>query len=136
MTFEFNPDGSLKVPESLAKEKEDNDKIFENEPCIRVIRDQVSSVTPLKCELTIEASDKLINFKRIEDLYDLATGKFKHAAKLSIQKINDKKYVVKIISGQFRCSWCEDFRKYLGEEMGVKVLNYGSCFFFTGSRKY
>ena len=119
---EFNPDGSIKLPEKIIKQREDSDNIFRNEQSIRVIKNQVSSVTPLECELIIEASDKLPDPERIKSIYTRATGKFRHLAQLRIQKINDRKYVVTIISGQYRCSWCENFREYLEKEMNVKVM--------------
>jgi len=136
LKIDFNPDGSIKLPKRIIKEREDDDKIFRDEPSIRVTRNQISSITPLKCELTIEASNKLINPKRIKLIYNSASGKFKHMSQLSIQKIHNRKYVVRIISGRFRCSWCNNFRRYLKKEMNVKIINYGSCFDYTSSRKY
>lgn len=133
---EFNPDGSLKLPDNIVKKRKDDEKVFREEPAIRIVRDQISSITPLKCELTIEASDKLENPERIESVYNSARGKFEHKAQLSIQKINDKEYVVTIVSGQFRCSWCENFRRYLGEELNAKIINSGSCFYYTKSGTY
>lgn len=136
LEVEFNPDGSIKLPEIMVKKKEDDDKIFQDEPSIRIIRNQISTVTPLTCELQIQASDKLKNFDRVESIYKQATGKFRHMANLSIRKTNNREYTVKIISGRYRCSWCENFRKFIEKEMNVKVINWGSCFDYASSRKY
>ncbi len=136
MKVEFNPDGSIKLPEGVGKKKEDDDKTFENEKCIKIVRDQISSVTPLKCELRILASEKVENPEKIESIFKHATGKFRHLADLSIKKINNREYVVTIISGQFRCTWCEQFREFIGTEMDAKVINWGSCFNYTPSREY
>ena len=138
MKLEFNPDGSMKLPESMVKKKEDEDKIFQDEPCVRIIRDQISTVTPLTCELLIQASDKLDNFDKIEYIFETSKERVVHGvgADLSIKKINNKEYVVKIISGAYRCSWCENFRKGIERSMKVKVINWGSCFDYSSSRKY
>lgn len=133
LKIEFNMDGSIKLPESMVKKKENDDKIFQDEPSIRLIINQISSVTPLTCELQIQASDKLENFDKIELIYNQATGKFRHMANLSIRKVNDKEYIVTIISGMYRCSWCKDFRTFIEKEMKVKVINWGSCFDFSSS---
>ena len=133
--MEFNPDGSLKLPDCILKKKEGDDEIFSNEPSIRITRHQISPETPLKCELIIEASDKLDNPEKIKDFYNTAISKFKHMADLSIKKINERKYSVIIISGQFRCSWCESFRRYL-KGMNVKIIEWGSCGDYTPSRQW
>jgi len=136
MKIEFNPDGSMKLPENLAKKKEDEDRVFQDEPSVRIIRNQISTVTPLTCELVIQASDKLDDFEKIESVFREATGRFRHMADLSIRKIGDREYTVKIISGMYRCSWCENFRRFIEREMKVKVINWGSCFDYSSSRKY
>lgn len=136
VSIEFNPDGSMKLPENIVKKREDDEKIFREEPSIRITRDQISQITPLKCELTIGASDKLKNPERIESFYNYAKSAFEHMAQLSIQKLSDKEYVVTIVSGQFRCSWCENFRKHLGKELNAKIINQGSCFYYTKAGKF
>jgi len=122
----FNSDGSIKKIRVDAKKEEEDKEIFQNEPSIKITREQISLATPLKCELHIKASDKLEEPKKIKDFYDNATSKFRHMAKLSIKEKDEKTYVVTIISGQYRCSWCEDFRNYL-KGMNAKIINCGSC---------
>ncbi|MGM5484235.1 MAG: hypothetical protein ACQER9_04955, partial [Nanobdellota archaeon] len=68
MKIEFNPDGSIKLPDSIRKRKEDDEKIFLEKPAIRIIRNQISSTTPLKCELKIQASEKLENPEKIDSI--------------------------------------------------------------------
>jgi hypothetical protein len=136
MKMEFNPDGSIKLPEGMAKKKEDDEKIFQNEPCVRVIIDEISTVTPLTCELTIQASDKVNNFDKIEYIFETSKERSMNESGLSIKKITNREYVVKIVSGKDRCSWCENFRNGIERSMGVKVINWGSCFAYSSSRKY
>ncbi len=125
---EFNPDGSIKLPEHLIKNQENYDEDFRSKPCVRVVREQISERTPLKCELRIQASPLLRFPQRITSIFDTASQKFKHGAQLSIRREGEREYVVRIISGRYRCSWCENFRKYLKNELGVKVQEWGSCF--------
>lgn len=134
--FKFNPDGSLKLPERIIKKRETDDRIFKEEPSIRIIRKEISPVTPLKCALTIEASTKLANPEKIKSIFYSATGKFRHMAKLRIRELYKGKYIVTIISGQFRCSWCENFIEYLEKEMNAKIINWGSCLAYTKSGRY
>jgi len=139
MKTEFNPDGSVKLPEWAEKgkkEKEEAEQIFQNEKAIKIDRVQISSETPLKCELIIQASNSLENPERIKSIYEQATGKFRHMATLYITKINDREYKVTIISGMYRCSWCDNFVRFLEEEMKVKVINWENCFIYSSSRKY
>jgi hypothetical protein len=123
---EFNPDGSIKLPGKV-KNKVNVESIFRNHPAISVRRRQISTYNPLRCELIIKASDKVTNPSRIESLFNSARGKFKHMSQLSIRERNPHEYVVKIVSGSFRCSWCEKFRLYLGKEMNVKLIQEGTC---------
>ena len=134
--MEFNLDGSIKLPKNVLKKKEDDKKTFLEKPSIRVIRNQISSTTPLKCELTIQASERLSDPKKIESIFKQSTGKFSHMAQLSIKKINNREFLVKITSGMYRCSWCNNFREFLGKEFNVEVINQGSCFEYISSKRY
>ncbi|MCK4669798.1 MAG: hypothetical protein KAT43_01250 [Nanoarchaeota archaeon] len=133
---EYDEEGNLKLPESILKRREEEEKIFNTEPSIKITKNQISQETPLECELLIQASKKLLNPERIESIFKKAIWRFKHMAKLSITKINDQEYKVKIISGQFRCGWCEQFRAFLGEELKTKVIPRGSCSSYTSFGKY
>ena len=127
MKFEFNDDGSIKLPDSIAKRREENERIFREEPSIKVTKNQISTKTPPMCELLIEGSPKLIEPQKIASSFNKARGKFRHMSQLSLTKMNRLTYKVKIISGNYRCSWCENFRNYLEEELKVPVINKGSC---------
>ena len=131
--MEFNQDGSLKLPEEEIKRRENKKQIFQDESAIKITRFQISSTTPLNCELTLHASNKLKEPEKIKQIFEKAKGKFKHMSELSILKIDDKEYKVKIISGRFRCSWCENFRNFLEEELDTKIINQGSCLFYSSS---
>jgi len=134
--LEFDKEGKIKLPRIIVEEQKENERIFKEESSIRITRNQISNTTPIKCKLIIEASKRLKNPERIISIFNKAKGKFRHMAELSIEQIDNKKYVVLIVSGMFRCSWCENFRKFLKEEMKIKVINKGSCSDFTKARKY
>jgi hypothetical protein len=132
---EFNVDGSLKLPDRIIKKREDDEKIFKERPALKIQRNQTSPTTPLTCELIIEASEHIRNPDRILSLFNTATGKFRHLANLSIIKTDERKYLVKIVSGQFRCSWCRNFKVFLSEELVARIIDFGSCLEFTSSRR-
>ena len=125
--IEFNPDGSIKLPDRMINKRKQEDEVFESRPAIRITRDQVSYVTPLKCELSIEASPLLGNPQRIKALFEYAEERFRHEANLSITKEHEKKYVITIISGKFRCTWCQTFRNYLQNSLDCRMIQKGSC---------
>ena len=52
------------------------------------------------------------------------------------KKVNKDEYKVKIVSGKYRCSWCEQFRNLLKKETKAKLIIEGSCFSYSPSRKY
>ncbi|MBU2637671.1 MAG: hypothetical protein KJ955_01740 [Nanoarchaeota archaeon] len=134
MKVEFNEDGSIKLPELITKQKEENKKIFQNEPSIKIIRNQISSVRPLDCELKLHASDKLGNFEMIGGLFREAEGKFRHMANLSIKRVDGKMFIIRIISGQYRCDWCHKFRELLKNEFDSRVIDEGSCLEYISSK--
>lgn len=127
---EFNIDGSIKVPSRFAK-SEISDNLINSKPSILITKKQISMNSPLKCELNIKVSKKIVNPEKIEQLFNIARGKFRHMSQLSIQRKNSQEYIIKIISGQYRCSWCEKFREYLDNQINVQIINRGSCSDFT-----
>lgn len=132
--MKFNEDGSLKLPEGVVKRKDDNEQIFLSEPAIKVVRDMVSMETPLKCVLRLECNDKVPDFERVDELFTAATGKFRHMSDLRISKVDDKNFDVAIVSGQYRCSWCDDFLNFIKSEMGLKMIDETSCMSYTNSK--
>jgi len=76
---------------------------------------------------------KLENPKKIKSIYNSIENKF-NIEGLSFKELDDRRYVVTILSGWKRCSWCESFRKLLSKE--VKIINEGYCSNFTKAKKY
>ena len=125
MKVEFNPDGSIKVPESILKQKQEQETQFNEEAVIRIIRRPIST-GPLVDELEILISPNVKDPERVESVYKRATGLFKHMAQLRISKKSEREYVILIESGQYRDSWIQNFKQYLENQMKVKIQYWGS----------
>jgi len=54
--LEFNEDGSIKIPQKIINENKEKERVFEEEPSIRIKRNQISNTTPVNCRLILEAS--------------------------------------------------------------------------------
>ncbi|MFH1064704.1 MAG: hypothetical protein V1729_06480 [Candidatus Woesearchaeota archaeon] len=127
MAIEFNPDGSIKLPTKMASRRIAQDNTFDNYPCVRVTRDQISHSTPLKCDLIVDVSPKFMYPNRIETMYEFARDRFPHEANMKMVKEGNRRYVISIISGRLRCSWCQAFRNHLQNNLECRFLQGGSC---------
>ena len=129
---EFNPDGSIKLPEQYAKNKEENKQKLKHQRCIKIKRDLVSFSAPKKCILRITISESLNDIRFIKTIYD----EFKQRAAVpnKLIKINDKQFNVEIGTDFRRCSDCNSlinsYREFLENIIEVK----GSCQ-FEGRKK-
>jgi hypothetical protein len=125
---EFNPDGSIKLPDRLTKNREENKEKLKNQRCIRVKRDLVSFSAPKKCVLHITLSDAILDNRFISTIY----GAFKNRAKApnSINKVNEKEFDVEIGTDFRRCTDCNSlinaYREFLD---GLVIDEKGSCTF-------
>ena len=126
---EFNPDGSIKLPERFA---ESNEKL-KSQRCIKIKRELVNFSAPKRCILHLTLSDVISDNRFVETLYN----EFKSRASVpsSIKKINEKQFDVQIETDFRRCSDCNSFineyREFLG---GVLIDDKGGCT-FEGRKK-
>jgi hypothetical protein len=116
-----------------SKIQEKNKQLFEMTPSVKIIRDQISNKTPLECVLNIEMSKLVRNPERIIPIYAHAESSYKHGGEISFRKIEDRKYSITIISGKYRCSWCQNFRKYIEKNMRINLIDLGTCSSFIKS---
>lgn len=135
MRVEFNPDGSIKLPEKIQRYKEEAAKRFEQGRVIRIIRRAISD-SPLIDELHILVSPHIENPQQIPSLFYKAAGMFKHMAQLTISKINEREYVIKIISGSHRDSWITNFKSFLSEKMNASIQYVGSAYDFRRGKRW
>ncbi|MFH1439956.1 MAG: hypothetical protein ABIG89_05285 [Candidatus Woesearchaeota archaeon] len=127
MKIEFNSDGSIKLPGQMQEKKDKDNSDFNNRSAIRITKSKVSASTPLRCELTITASDKVTNPKIISFLFNECSKNFTGGAELSIRQINEREYVVSIVSGYKRCTWCNLFLDYIRDETNFAFQVKGYC---------
>ena len=116
--------------------QEKNKKLIENTPSIQITRNQTSTETPLKCVLTIELSKFVRNPERIIQIYEYVESNYRHGAEISLKKIDNRLYSICIVSGKYRCSWCENFRKYVKKNMNLNLIETGACSSFNKSEGY
>ena len=125
---EFNPDGSIKLPELFARKKQENKEKLKQQRCILIKREIVSFTAPKKCVLHITLSDTLSDNRFIETIYKY----FKEKASVpnKLVKINEKEFKVEIGTAFRRCTDCNSlinrYREFLN---GNLIDDKGSCMF-------
>ena len=131
----FNPDGSIKLPEQFARNKEKNKEKLKSQRCIKIERDIISFTAPKKCVLHITLSDAVIDNRFIETIY----GYFKDRASVpnSIKKISEKQFDVEIGTDFRRCSDCSslinEYREFLDSNI---IEEKGGCTFEGKKRNF
>ncbi|MBU0628086.1 MAG: hypothetical protein KKC75_02770 [Nanoarchaeota archaeon] len=126
---EFNPDGSIKLPEQFARNKEK----LKSQRCIKIKRELVNFSAPKRCVLHITLSDVITDDRFIETIYN----EFKRRASVpsSIKKINEKQFDVTIETDFRRCSDCNSLiNKYREFIEGALIEEKGGCT-FEGRKK-
>ena len=129
----FNPDGSIKLPEQFARNKEENKEKLKLRKCIKIKKEIVSFSAPKKCILHIILSDVILDNRFIETIY----GYFKDRASVPsiIKRINEKQFDVEIGTDFRRCTDCNslinEYREFLDGEV---IDEKGSCT-FEGMKK-
>ena len=113
--IEFNKDGSMKLPEAHLKNKLDNENRMKNARCIKVRKEVVSDRPPKKCLLKITLSEKMIDNRFINTIFNYFQQQSEVPAKL--KKLNEKEFEVEIGTCFRRCSDCTSlvgrFREFL-----------------------
>ena len=130
---EFNPDGSIKLPEQFARNKEENKEKLKLRRCIKIKREIVSFSAPKKCVLHITLSEVILDNRFIETIYIY----FKNRASVpnNIKKINEKQFDIEIGTDFRRCTDCNslinEYKEFLN---GLVIDEKGSCT-FEGMKK-
>ena len=124
--IEFNPDGSIKLPERLQKKEEENKIKMQCQRCIKITRSIVNFDSPKKCLLNIKLSDKIPNNRFIEGLYNYFKQKAQVPTKLN--KISEKEFEIEIGTDFRRCSDCQSlinsYRDFLDNNV---IEDRGNC---------
>lgn len=126
--MEFNPDGSIRLPGSLGKRKEEREYKLKSEKCVLFTKEVVSEKAPKKCVLHLNLSDAFMDNGFVEKIYYYFKNKADVPTKLI--KLNDKEFDIEIGTCFRRCSDCNSliarFREHL---FGNVIEEKGSCHF-------
>ena len=123
---EFNEDGSIKLPDWIAKKRSENNSKLKTQRCIKIKKQIINDKTPKSCELNIILSDAISDNRFIETIYKY----FKESSEVpsKLIKVNEKEFKVEIGTCFRRCSDCTSlisrFREFLD---GNIIEEQGSC---------
>ncbi len=125
---EFNPDGSLKLPESIIRNKDRKKIKLQRERCILIKKEIVSDRTPKKCNLHIKLSEKFTDNSFIKNIHHYFSNNSEVPSKLI--KLNDKEFDVAIGTCFSRCKDCTSLINRYREHLDGNVIEEkGSCSF-------
>jgi len=124
--IEFNPDGSIKLPNNISEEKKKKEHRIKNTRCAQVRKEVVSTYAPKKCMLHIDLSEKIQDTKYIEKAFD--DSRNNSETPIKVIKIEDNRYAIEIGSSFRRCSECNQIIGRLRDILdGNVILDKGSC---------
>jgi len=126
--YEFNPDGSIKLPDRLARKKQEEEYRLQRGRCILIKRELVDDRSPKKCALHIKLSEAFTDNSFIEKVHKYFHNDSQVPSKLV--KLNEKEFDIEIGTCFSRCRDCNllisRFREHLD---GNVIEDKGSCSF-------
>jgi hypothetical protein len=124
---EFNPDGSIKLSDGMAKKKEQDTARMQTTRCMKVRKDVVNFTAPKKCLLKFTLSP-ILNNTFIDTIYKYWNQDSSTPSKLKM--VSEKEFEVEIGTDFRRCTDCcslvNRYREFLD---GNVILDKGSCTF-------
>ena len=124
--YQFNPDGSIKVPEAFEKQTKEKEHRLKTQRCILVRKEVVSDKSPKKCLLRITLSDAFTDSGFVKKTYGYFMGNSEVPSKLT--KVNDKEFEVEIGTCFRRCSDCNSLIRQFKDFLDGNVIEeQGSC---------
>jgi len=131
---EFNPDGSLKVPESVLNIKKEKEDRLKNTNCLLIKKEAISFKAPKKCVLHLQLSEKSSDPSFIEKIYRYFAQEANVITKIS--KITSREYDIEIGTDFKRCSECTKLIGRYKEFLDNNVIEEkGNCEFESFYRK-
>lgn len=124
--MEFNPDGSIKLPDVLVKKDQEEKQRMQSQQCMTVYKDLVSTKAPKKCILQITLSSAIRDNRFVENIYK----EFKESASVptKIKQIDNNQFEVEIGTDFRRCSDCTSllnkYREFLSQNL---IEKKGNC---------
>jgi hypothetical protein len=125
--IEFNPDGSIKLPQRIEEKQKENQLRMSVGHCIRVKKDVVSIKPPKKCILHITLSEKIDDNNFIFRVHDFVSQNSEVATK--IEKVNEKEFRIHIDTAFRRCKECANLIAGYREALHGNIIEEkGTCY--------
>ena len=132
--FEFNKDGSLKLPDNVIKQKQEKEYRLEKGKCVLIKKEVTSYTTPKTCILHLKLSDPITDNRFVETIYKIFSQN--STTPLRITKINEKEFDLEIGTSFRRCSECINLiNRFKGFLYGNVIEEKGSCTYENTIRK-
>jgi len=126
--IEFNKDGSLKLPEHLARKKQDEKYRLQKGRCVLIKKELISEKSPKKCSLHIQLSEAFSDTSFVDMIYKYFNESCEVPSKLI--RLNDKEFDVEIGTCFSRCRDCSSLVARFREHLDGNVIeDKGSCSF-------
>jgi hypothetical protein len=126
--MEFNPDGSIKLPDKLQKRTDQNANKLLNQKCIKIRREIVSDYAPKKCHLNITLSKAIHDNRFITNIFN--EWKSNIDTPSNLKKINENEFLVEVNTSFRRCTECNKlintYREFLYSNL---IDEKGTCTF-------
>ena len=122
--MEFNADGSIKLPESMAKEKEETDRKLKSAKCMLIRQEVLSFSAPKKCVIHLTLSEAISDNRFISTIYEAFAENAAVPSKLV--KINEKEFDIEIGTDFKRCSDCMNLISQYKEFVN-SIVQKGNC---------
>ncbi len=124
--FEFNEDGSLKLPDKVIKDQKDKEYRMKKGKCLLVTKEVISYTAPKRCVLHLKLSDAITDNQFVANVYKYCNENSETPFK--IIKINENEFNVEIGTSFRRCSECMKLiNRFKGFLYGNLIEEKGSC---------
>ena len=123
--IEFNPDGSIKLPEKMAKHKAKQEYKMKDFRCIKVRKEVISTRAPKSCALHFTLSEKIFDARFVDTIYDEWRRTCDTPSRLL--KESPKEFKVELGTNFRRCSDCTSLIKRYHNFVNNIIENQGNC---------
>lgn len=124
--YEFNSNGSIKPLKAEQNKKAERENKLQNQKCLMIKKDIVSSYSPKKCVLRLKISDAVMSNDFVDRIYKFFREKSE--TKTNLSKINEKEFEIEIGTSFRRCSECNNLiGKYREQMCGNIIEDQGTC---------
>ncbi|MFH1849076.1 MAG: hypothetical protein ABH879_02720 [archaeon] len=133
--FEFNADGSIRLPDKLASQKSKNQVRLRSQRCMEIKRDLVSTSPPKRCIIHLTISQAVKDHRFVDTIHKSFAGRASVPSK--IVKVDERNYDIEIGTDFRRCTDCSslinEYREFLD---GNIIEDKGCCTFEPRSFAY